>query len=86
MLSALSRTFLDGGVRLLRSRRVLADFAFFAVADVESPAEVDQALCGLGVLGAWHVLRAPWLRSFAAEHAQARGAEEEFNAAAAAGR
>ena len=83
VLSALSRTFLDGGVRLLRSRRVLADFAFFAVAYVDSPSDVDQALCCLGVLGAWHVLRAPWLRAFAAEHARARGAEEELNAAAA---
>ena len=86
VLSALSRTFLDGGVRLLRSRRVLADFAFFAVAYVDSPAEVDAALCALGVLGAWHVLQAPWLRAFAAEHARAKGAEEELNAAAAAGR
>ena len=73
-------------MRLLRSRRVLADFAFFAVAYVDSPAQVDQALCALGLLGAWHVLRAPWLRSFAAEHTRARGAEEELHADAARGR
>lgn len=86
VLSALRRTFMDGGVRLLRARRVLADFSFFAVAYFDSPSDVDKALCALGLLGAWHVLRAPWLRSFAAEHARAAAADEDLADAAARAR
>ena len=82
VLSALRRTFIDGGVHLLRARRVLADFSFFSIAFVDSSSDVDRTLCALGVLGAWHVLRAPWLRDFAAEHARAKGAEDDLNAAA----
>lgn len=83
VLSALRRTFLDGGVHLLRARRVLADFSFFSVAYFDSSADVDKGICALGLLGAWHVLRAPLLRDFAAEHARAKSADDDLNAAAA---
>jgi hypothetical protein len=74
-LRALRAAVVDGGVRLLAGRRVLCDFTLFAVAFVDSAAEVDQELCALGVLGGWHVLRCRPLRDFAAQHAAAaRGA------------
>jgi hypothetical protein len=73
-LSALRAAVVDGGVRLLAGRRVLCDFTLFAVAFVDSAADVDKELCALGALGAWHVLRSRPLRDFAAQHAAAAAA------------
>ncbi len=64
-------------MRLLRGRRVMCDFHLFGVAYIDSASDVDKELCALGCLGAWHVLRAPLLRDFAATHAHAAGLGEE---------
>ena len=74
--------FVDGGVRLLRGRRVLVDLSFFSVAFIDSPSAVDRQLCCLGAFEAWRVLRLPALREFAAQHAAAAGADADLRAAA----
>lgn len=73
-MSALKSAFVDGGVRLLRGRKVMVDFLLFSVAFIDSASTVDQELVAVGVLGQWRVLRSQALRSLAASHVQAAAA------------
>ena len=73
-MSALKSAFVDGGVRLLRGRRVMVDFLLFSLAYIDSASTVDQELVAVGLLGQWRVLRSHALRSLAASHVQAAAA------------